>query len=227
MLLGLCGLIGSGKSTVAQYLVSEYDFIELSFAGLLKDVVSLLFDWPRASIEGDTPQTREWRNTVDEWWSQRLSIDQLTPRMMLQRFGTDIVRQKFHPDFWVIALERKIVRLLQSHSNLVISDCRFDNEVELIHRLGGFVLRIEREEPDWSAMACIACFSNNEEDAQQAKKYLHDHNIHESEWRCMSLFSDLTIDNVGTKEDLQYNVDRFMHCYQEVCKAEEDDDESP
>jgi hypothetical protein len=216
MLLGLCGLMGSGKSTVASYLVSEYHFIELSFAGLLKDVVSLLFDWPRDVLEGDTPESREWRNTVDEWWSQRLSIDHLTPRMMLQRFGTDLVRQKFHPDFWVIALERKIVRLMKTHTNIVISDCRFENEVDLLHQLGGLVVRVERETPEWSNLASIACFSNNPEEVHNAQQSLHHRNIHESEWRCVSLLTDLSLYNEGTKEDLHHNVDRFMHCHQEL-----------
>ena len=58
MIIGICGLIGSGKGTVADVLVEEHKFEKISFADKLKDSVSILFDWPRDMLEGETPDSR-------------------------------------------------------------------------------------------------------------------------------------------------------------------------
>ena len=54
MIIGLCGLIGSGKGTVADILVDEHKFEKISFADKVKDAVSVLFDWDREMLEGET-----------------------------------------------------------------------------------------------------------------------------------------------------------------------------
>ena len=46
MIIGICGLIGSGKGTVADILVDEH-FKKISFADKLKDGVSTVFGWDR------------------------------------------------------------------------------------------------------------------------------------------------------------------------------------
>jgi hypothetical protein len=66
----LQGLIGSGKDSTARYLLQKYGGVKMSFASTLKDVVSVLFDWDRNLLEGDTEESREWRETIDEWWSR-------------------------------------------------------------------------------------------------------------------------------------------------------------
>ena len=53
MIIGICGLIGSGKGTVADVLVDQ-GFTKVSFADKLKDGVSTIFGWDRAMLEGDT-----------------------------------------------------------------------------------------------------------------------------------------------------------------------------
>ncbi len=47
MIIGICGLIGSGKDTIAEYLIKEHNYIKLSFADKLKDSVATMFDWDR------------------------------------------------------------------------------------------------------------------------------------------------------------------------------------
>ena len=61
MIIGLSGNIGSGKDTIANYLVDKYNFRKVSFASKLKDIVSILYDWDRIMLEGNTPESREWR----------------------------------------------------------------------------------------------------------------------------------------------------------------------
>lgn len=149
-LLGLCGLAGAGKDSLAQVLVHSHGFQAVSFSGILKDVAAAVFCWDRRMLEGDTEESRAWRERVDPWWADRLSMPDLTPRMVLQRVGTDLFRAHFHDDMWVAHLERRLA--LMAGSNVVITDCRFENEVALVRRLGGRVVRVVRPPlPAWFA----------------------------------------------------------------------------
>lgn len=147
MIIGICGLIGSGKGTVADILISEQGFKKVSFADSLKDAVATVFSWPRHLLEGDTKESREWREQVDKWWADRLGIPTLTPRWVLQYWGTDVCREGFHQDIWIASLERKI---LSESGNYVIPDTRFPNEIEMIQRLRGEVWQVQRgNNPGW------------------------------------------------------------------------------
>ena len=59
MLIGLVGLIGSGKDTVAERLVTDHGFKRDSFAKSLKDAVGNIFGWDRLMLEGQTTESRE------------------------------------------------------------------------------------------------------------------------------------------------------------------------
>jgi len=52
MIIGICGFIGCGKDTVADHLTNEHGFRRESFAGTLKDAVSVVFGWDREMLEG-------------------------------------------------------------------------------------------------------------------------------------------------------------------------------
>ena len=51
MIVGITGLIGSGKDTVANYLVTQHDFKRLSFASSVKDMLTAVFGWDRELLE--------------------------------------------------------------------------------------------------------------------------------------------------------------------------------
>jgi hypothetical protein len=147
MIIGVCGFIGSGKDTIADYLTNFHGFRRESFANSLKDAVAQVFGWDRTMLEGRTKQAREWREQVDPWWAERLNMPNLTPRWVLQYWGTEVCRKGFHDDIWIAALENK---LRNSKDNIVISDCRFPNEIKSIRDAGGIVIRVKRgEEPEW------------------------------------------------------------------------------
>ena len=146
MIIGVCGFIGSGKDTAADYLVNFHEFRRESFAASLKDAVAAIFGWNRELLEGRTKESREWREKRDEWWSNRLGKE-ITPRWVLQYWGTDVLRKGFHDDIWIASLEHK---LLSSNDDIVISDCRFPNEIRSIKNAGGIVIRVKRgPEPEW------------------------------------------------------------------------------
>jgi hypothetical protein len=147
MIVGFVGFIGSGKDTAADYLVNFHGYRRDPFANTLKDAVACVFGWDRTLLEGRTKEAREWREQVDTWWAERLNMPNLTPRLMLQLWGTEVCRTGFHDDIWIASLENK---MRKTTDNIVISDVRFPNEIKAIHNAGGIVVRIKRgDDPEW------------------------------------------------------------------------------
>ena len=199
MIIGICGLIGSGKDTVANYLVDQHQYKRESFAGALKDAVASVFGWDRQLLEGATPEAREWREQVDTCWAERLNMPELTPRWVLQYWGTEVCRKSFHNDIWIASLEH---RLLQQDSDIVISDVRFPNEVEVIKKAGGKVWWVQRGAlPDWYPQGMLA--SNGYEDAV---KQLEEQNVHISEWAWLQTVFDCVLTNNSTVDHLYAKV---------------------
>jgi len=204
VILGICGLIGSGKDTIADYLVNFHEFKRDSFANSLKDAVSVVFGWDREMLEGRTKQSREWRERVDPWWSNRLNMPNLTPRWVLQYWGTEVCRKGFHDDIWIASLENK---LQNTTDNVVISDCRFVNEVSAIKNAGGKVIWVKRGPlPAWYDMALAA---NQGNDPQ--KKQMLGSGIHASEWSWIGTNFDAVIDNNQGIEELYKSVELLVN----------------
>lgn len=206
MIIGVCGLIGSGKDTIADYLVNFHEFRRESFANTLKDAVSAVFGWDRILLEGRTKEAREWREQIDPWWAERLDMPTLTPRWVLQYWGTEVCRKGFHDDIWIASLENK---LRHSRDHVVISDCRFPNEIASIRRAGGQIVWVKRGSlPDWWNTAIRANQGNNA--AVQELKILK---IHTSETAWVGTEFDAVIDNNGTIDDLYRQAEGLL----EVC----------
>ena len=194
MIIGFVGLIGSGKDTAADYLVNFHEFRRESFAGTLKDAVSMVFGWDRTLLEGRTKQAREWREQRDNWWSNRLGME-ITPRWILQWWGTEVCRRGFHDDIWIASLEKK---LYNSKDDIVISDCRFPNEIKSIKDAGGIVVRVVRGlEPEWYDIAIQA---NQGSDSH--RDLLAEQGIHPSETSWIGTKFDAVLDNNKTIDDL-------------------------
>jgi hypothetical protein len=199
MIIGVCGFIGSGKDTVADYLVNFHGFRRESFANSLKDAVAHVFGWDRTMLEGRTKQAREWREQVDPWWSKRLNMPELTPRLMLQLWGTEVCRKGFHDDIWIAALENK---LRNSKDDIVISDCRFPNEISSIKSAGGIIVCVERGvRPHWYDIAIQA-----NRGSESAKNWLKEEGIHASETSWVGTDFDAVLNNNATIDDLFVQV---------------------
>lgn len=136
MIIGLCGAQGAGKDTVGGILESKHGFVKLAFASAIKDILSALFSWPRDMLEGLTTESREWRETPNEYWSNKLAIQDFSPRRAMQIVGTDLFRNHLNQDIWINIIENKIMTLRESdpNINIVITDCRFANEFDMIRK---------------------------------------------------------------------------------------------
>lgn len=202
MIVGICGLIGSGKDTIADYLVNLHQFRRESFARSLKDAVAAVFGWDRDMLEGRTKQSREWREQVDFWWSNRLGM-KITPRWVLQNWGTEVCRQGFHDDIWIASLENK---LRNSEDNVVISDCRFPNEINAIKKSNGIIVWVQRGElPDWYDIALDA-----NSGSKKALNIMDDLKIHPSEWKWIGTEFDMTIDNNSSLNNLYNQIESIL-----------------
>lgn len=203
MLIGILGRMNSGKGTVADELVEVYGFRQDSFAATLKDITSQIFGWDREMLSGSSTESREFREEVDQWWSEKLGIPNFTPRLALQLIGTDVFRNNFHENIWVLSAMRRY----DQDENVVISDCRFPNEVQAIRELGGRIVRVDRgETPFWWEVAKKAAAGDEEAIAEMAKPHI---NVHASEWAWANEIPDELIRNDGTLQQL-YGMVRLL-----------------
>jgi hypothetical protein len=178
MLVGLLGQKRSGKDTSADYIVEKYNFTKLAYADPLKEISKILFFFDDEQLHGND------KEVVDKFWKTK-------PRDLYQYMGTDIMRRdinKIMPhigeDFWVIHMEK---RLDESETgNKIISDLRYQNEIDQIHKLGGIVIKIIRPN-------------------------IQSNDTHESEKNIDNLTGfDYVIINDGSKEDLYKKINELL-----------------
>lgn len=144
--IGIHGFARSGKDTIADYLVdktlfrpstgemeSDHLYKKYSFADPLKEAVSMLFNIPLNDLyEGD-------REKVLPKWG--LSI-----RQILQRFGTESMRNVFGEDFWLKKAQSQVDNL-EDDITLIIPDVRFGNEADFC-RENGILIHVVRPDAD-------------------------------------------------------------------------------
>ena len=197
MLIGIVGLIGSGKDTVAERLVTHHGYKRDSFAKSLKDAVSSMFNWDRDMLEGNTTSSRHWREQPDKFWSEKMGKE-VTPRLILQQFGTEIMRGQMYDGIWVDSVIGRY-----KGENTVISDTRFQNEIKNIKAHGGIVVLVKREP-----------IPTREEMQKQG--------VHQSEWDWVGSNFDYIIDNTSSLEGLNANIDQFIHQLQDHQSSNQD-----
>lgn len=217
MIIGFVGFIGSGKDTAADYLVNFHEFRRDSFANTLKDAVSAVFGWDRTLLEGRTKEAREWREQIDPWWAERLGMPALTPRWVLQYWGTEVCRQGFHDDIWIASLENK---MRKTKDNIVISDVRFPNEIKAIHNAGGLVVRIKRgPDPEWYQDAVNVNSGPTNMSWAISKAKMKDLNIHSSETSWVGGNIDHTVSNDSTIDELFRQIKNLVEGHRDATET--------
>ena len=185
MLIGVVGLIGSGKDTVSKRLEQKHGFRRDSFAKSLKDAVSAMFNWDREMLEGNGDDSRQWREQPDEFWSKKFGKT-VTPRWVLQHFGTEVMRQHMHDAIWIDSCLSRY-----NGEPTVISDTRFQNELKTIKEHRGEIILVKRGE-------------------LPTREQMQERGAHKSEWDWMGWGFDHVIDNDGTKQELFEKVDNLI-----------------
>lgn len=145
MIIGLVGNKGVGKDTVADYLVI-HNYQKFAFAGILKEATKILFNWSDEKVINN-------KELLDENWN-------VTPREILQLLGTECLRDIISPkinttitfngntksfSFHVKRLFLDIKELIKLNQNIVISDIRFQDEIDFVKFIGGNIIKIDRK----------------------------------------------------------------------------------
>jgi len=115
MKIAFVGRAGSGKSTVAEYLVTRHGFVRLSFATKIKEFACQILQRP---------------------------IDKFNPsdRSFLQELGT--IARRADPDVWLKWMELEIAALESENENIVVDDCRFIREGAFLKKHGFTLIKL-------------------------------------------------------------------------------------
>lgn len=136
-LIGLHGKAGAGKDTFASNAAQVYQYNTDSFAAVLKEATALLF-----KLDADDMINRHLKDRNHQYWG-------MSPRRMLQLLGTEAMRGTFGEDFWIKRLQ---LELYYSRRPVIITDVRFQNEVDFILKHGALV-HITRDKNPYEAAA--------------------------------------------------------------------------
>lgn len=156
-LIGISGKVGSGKDTIGEIiqklcLTNKGPQFEIKkFAGKLKQTASLLTGIPIEKFED-----QEFKKTIlgSEWgkptkqnplnaiepFKDITFVEMMSVRDLLQKLGTEAMRNGLHENVWVNALFADYTEDKQ----WVITDVRFPNEFKAIKEKGGIVIRVNR-----------------------------------------------------------------------------------
>lgn len=176
-LIGLVGRAGVGKDESAKIL-GNFGYIRIAFADKLKEEVdyAILTNQRPVELESYIVDLMDQMKVGDVW--EKPTKPHV--RIVLQHWGTEYRRVHFGQDYWVDQVE-KVIRA-NEFDYFVISDARFENEVDMVRRLGGRVFKIEREVGEVGIAG------------------------HVSETNVDKLYYDRLICNNGTLEDLREAV---------------------
>ena len=138
-IIGISGKAGSGKDTIAQYLIDYYGFSRFAFADAVRETALTI----------NPITTYDWQNDAERldsiigslgWDRAKREISEV--RRLLQVIGTEVGRRLFGENVWVNILSQKIED--SNADKIVITDLRFPNEEKYIRSVGGNILVVER-----------------------------------------------------------------------------------
>lgn len=122
-IIGIMGAAGVGKSTTANILAARHGFLRCGFADSLKEACGLIYELSYDQLLGGL------KEEIDPRYG-------LTPRFIMQRFGTEVCRA-IHPDTWVLSLFNRLARPHYLNADVAIEDVRFENEALAVLAHGG------------------------------------------------------------------------------------------
>lgn len=208
--IGVNGFAGSGKDTVAQYFIQNHGYRRISMADAVKDVLTVVFGWDRQMLQGDTPESRKWREQPDPYWSEVMGED-FTPRLAMQRTGTELFRNTMHTDIWCHVVRRQI---LSNNDKWIIPDLRFSNEIDIVQDLDGDMIEVQRgEQPVWYKNASeqnITDYHLGPDNHITVRMEMMYPDLHPSEYKWIGINNPKYIlNNNGTLDDLYRQLEEL------------------
>lgn len=140
MIISITGKIGSGKDTIADIIMQYtpyHDWEVKKFAGKLKDIASIISGVPKINFED---QEFKKQDMGSEWG--------MTYRDLLQKLGTEAMRNGLHENVWVNALFADYhfnIEEDEQMPNWLITDTRFPNELEAVKTHKGITIKVIRD----------------------------------------------------------------------------------
>ena len=208
-IVGILGFAGSGKDTVGA-MFREAGYEKASFAASVKDATSSIFGWKRELLEGDTDESRKFREEVDPFWTKHLGYE-VTPRKMLQLLGTEACRNVLGANIWVYSM----LRNMDPNKKYVITDVRFPNEIKMIQDAGGTLIRVRRgPEPEWYDYAIAynqwESTGRTENDVSPFSMSAYFPDVHPSEYSWVGSSTSATFFNDSAIETLRIAVNAYI-----------------
>jgi len=174
LIIGLCGRKQVGKDSFAKF---GTEMVELSgktaantsFAYPLKrfvvDYLGVPSELPFGSNDDKDAIMGDWGHFFNEEIcskSGKSTEDEASVRDLLQVIGTDVFR-KMSLNFWVNVFKLRMGRETYDTDTsstpdvVFVTDIRFQNEVEAVKSLGGYVVKIERQQysDNHDSEACV------------------------------------------------------------------------
>lgn len=219
-LIGLGGLLRAGKDAVAEHLAFQHGYTTLGMSDALNEALLLL----NPLIE--VPGGRENFSVMQRYRELHDSIGYVEAkknpevRRLLQVLGTEIGREMISEDVWVKIAEKRITGLLAEGKPVVITAMRFPNEIEMLNRLGGVALWVERDAVSrFEGLATGGVLptpgkgiSGVSEAPVKSESMI---TAHASENSVHSGLFHAILDNSGTLEDLYTKTDTFLEFLEE------------
>lgn len=188
LIIGITGKIGSGKTTLANYLVEQHGYKEYSMAGPLKEI-GRIFGFSQEQLYG----TQEQKLEVHEYWG-------VSSRQFLQKVGTELFRDQLPrvlPEMKLVGtvwVDLFRLKCQQEPDLYVVSDVRFLDEAKAIKDMDGIIIRCVRE---------------NEVSSADGKEH-----VHKSEMEMLSIKHDFLVDNnLLDKDKAQSYIDKILERY--------------
>lgn len=156
MIISLTGNTGVGKDTMADYMVAKYDFVKISMADPMKRIAKEMYNFSDEQLWGPS----EARNQPDKRYRQPNGT-YLTARVVTQLLGNEFSRL-LYPETWIKYMQRVVAKIQagffyseqrgafllpnrkSNYTGIIVSSCRFRNEIEAIKKMNGTTVRLKR-----------------------------------------------------------------------------------
>ena len=195
-LIGIGGRLASGKDSIADYLSDAHGWQKMGMSDPLHQSMMTLnpiVNMTHHHLVEELTTVRYAELTVQEGYT--LAKENFEYRRLLQVFGTEVIRELFGNSVWVDFARKRVLECIGKQENVILTDLRYPNEIDLVRELGGSAWWVDR--PGFNT----------------AGEHTSENSVNEDDF-------DVTISNSGTLEDLHDTV--YQELFGTTDTAEED-----